>query len=290
MENKTTKAEEKLLVEFKKMIEVNDIQPQILKFRKKHGIPKDGLIPSEFDRKRLWDHICLPSGLSKKDSESDFECRSECDDLIRSILENFVLPTPYFRSALRSYIFYNDFFFEELMEQTPYFRRSNLCEVTDARYGLEVLLEHDNFFEIMSSEFNDGTEARIKKFPADQNLDEILAYAYVTSQRETLNKYPIAIRIHPDASQRVIVDFIKKNWSYITSLQDKYAEKNSASVKFGKTKRDERIAERNKFIYDHRHLPAKEISSLLNEKDYPDIDQGGILKIKSLEKKKREKK
>lgn len=107
-------------------------------------------------------------------------------------------------------------------------------------------------------------------------------------QESDNDMYPIAIRISPYASQRDILDFTKKIYKHhILPLQTRYKDK---KVKIGKLrKKNEHVQKRNKFIYKNRHLPTKEISTLIRKEFGAKhiIDEGHLGKIISLERKKR---
>ncbi len=100
--------------------------------------------------------------------------------------------------------------------------------------------------------------------------------------------YPVIIRINPYASQREIVDYIKKSYTrYIKPIQERYKDE---EVNLGKIrKKKQSIQERNDFIYQNRRLPSKTIMRMLYDKYGPksEMDQGYIGKIISMEKKKR---
>lgn len=100
--------------------------------------------------------------------------------------------------------------------------------------------------------------------------------------------FPIAIRISPYASQRDIIDYIRRAYkNIIVPNQDKYK---IPGVNIGKyKKRKSSIVERNKFIYENQNLPLKEISRLVEERfgSEHSLDYGYIGKIISLEKRKR---
>ncbi len=108
--------------------------------------------------------------------------------------------------------------------------------------------------------------------------------------------FPVSIRLGAYASERDITDFIRKNMhiilDYQESAQDILIQRSPSrrplTIKSVRT-RKKAIQERNDFIYEHRHLPRREIMNLLMEQrpgeDQP--DQAYIGKIISLEKKKR---
>lgn len=101
--------------------------------------------------------------------------------------------------------------------------------------------------------------------------------------------FPLAIRVSPFATQRDIIDFVKKNEFMLSRLQESY-RKNLKDVPIGRTKkRKAEIQERNDFIYQNRHLSRRKIMELLTEKYGANktLDMGHISKVISLEKKKR---
>ena len=99
--------------------------------------------------------------------------------------------------------------------------------------------------------------------------------------------FPVDIRISPYASERDILDYIKKMYSFfIKPIQERYKEKTN----LGKVKNKKEIIQlRNDLIYKNRHLKLKEIMALIGEEfgNSAIIDCGYIGKIISLEKKKR---
>ncbi|MDB4992407.1 MAG: hypothetical protein JWL75_652 [Parcubacteria group bacterium] len=103
--------------------------------------------------------------------------------------------------------------------------------------------------------------------------------------------FPLAIRISPFATQRDILDFIKKHEVFIAQMQEQY-RKGFKGIRIGKTKkRSAEVQERNDFIYGNRNLPRREIMELLTEKYGANktLDMGHISKVISLEKQKRKK-
>ena len=94
--------------------------------------------------------------------------------------------------------------------------------------------------------------------------------------------FPISIRISPYASQRDLIDYIKKTYPHgIGFLQDQYKNK---SISIGKNRsRKKTIRERNDFIYKNRNKSLKAIRQLLASMNIF-LDDGHISKIISLEK------
>lgn len=98
--------------------------------------------------------------------------------------------------------------------------------------------------------------------------------------------YPIAIRVSPYASQRDILDYVKK--VYKPQIEPVQARYKNNSVRIGRVKRKkENIQQRNDFIYNNRELPRKEIMRLVSKKFNELLDYGLIGKIISIEKERR---
>ncbi len=102
--------------------------------------------------------------------------------------------------------------------------------------------------------------------------------------------FPLAIRISPFATQRDIIDYIKKHFIVLKKWQEMYL-KDLKQGNVGKIrKKKESIQKRNDFIYENRKLPRKKIMELVADKFKEYLDYGHIGKIISLEKNKRENK
>jgi hypothetical protein len=99
--------------------------------------------------------------------------------------------------------------------------------------------------------------------------------------------YPIAIRISPYASERDILDYVKKMAPLIKEFQKPYIK---PDVKIGKVKRKKHSTQkRNDFIWKNKDLRVAEIKAKL-DKEFPDNKIMGyeeIYTIISLEKKRR---
>jgi len=100
--------------------------------------------------------------------------------------------------------------------------------------------------------------------------------------------YPVIIRVSQYASEREILDCIKKSYTReIKPIQEKYKDE---EIRLGKIrKKKQGVQERNDFIYENRHLSRKKIMHLVGDKFGKNavIDYGYIGKIISLEEKKR---
>ncbi len=101
--------------------------------------------------------------------------------------------------------------------------------------------------------------------------------------------HPVIIRVSPYASQREIIDYVKKFYvQYIKPIQERYKDND---VNLGKIRKKKTfITERNDFIWENRNLGPKKIMKLLGDKYGWDdrnkiIDYAHISKIISLRKK-----
>lgn len=117
--------------------------------------------------------------------------------------------------------------------------------------------------------------------------DPVLLKATYEHFENISTRYPIALYINPEASQRQIQDFIAKNYAFIEA-----SKKDIKNKITGHRRKSTRKQERNDFIYKNRNLPRKKITQLVNHEfpDLEDIDYGNVGKIISLEKKRRESK
>lgn len=96
--------------------------------------------------------------------------------------------------------------------------------------------------------------------------------------RELAKTKPIAILLHPYASQRNIIDYIKKLYkSDILPLQDRLKNKD-VRMETVRSK-NSYVKERNQFIYDHRDLPRKKLVSLVADTFGEILDLTYISKI-----------
>ena len=86
--------------------------------------------------------------------------------------------------------------------------------------------------------------------------------------------------LNPYASLRDILDWVKKNYHDIQSLQNRYKNKN---VKINRFRiRNKLLEERNDYIYKNREKRLNVLEIELEKLGY-DLDQGSISKIISLE-------
>lgn len=168
---------------------------------------------------------------------------------------------------ITSFLFFND----PLIRNRPFYMLDfDLCKLVNQK------AQNEEVFSLGNKEFETEEEKDFAEMKVDFN------------KRDDL-QYPIAIRISPYASERDILDFIKRNFVSILNLQETYKFDNE-HITIGKSKKkNPKIKERNDFIYEHKNLPRKEIMRLLTEKFGYErtIDYAYIGKIISLETKKR---
>jgi hypothetical protein len=101
-----------------------------------------------------------------------------------------------------------------------------------------------------------------------------------TIDKEINTGLPILLRISPYASQRDLLDYIGAIFeSEVRPIQEKYMDKTSL---LGKLK-TRRMRERNKLVYENKHLPPTELRTFLREKGVI-LGPGEIEKILSLER------
>ena len=93
-----------------------------------------------------------------------------------------------------------------------------------------------------------------------------------------LSAYPLAIKISPYASERVIRDFITKEFkTSIHPLQLKYS---NPKIKLGKLRaKDPAVTKRNQLIWSLRDLPRIEIRRAVRKQTGEFLDEGTVNKI-----------
>lgn len=176
--------------------------------------------------------------------------------VIRNLCRSFGLDEMYWADELESYV---------LTNKLPEENLSTPCIVFDR-------------VEMGEDEYPDGEY--------EEEYDDVLKEPIELESWSY--SYPVILRISPYASQREIIDYVKKTYTrHIKPIQERYKDE---GVYLGRVKKKKKgIQERNDFIYKNRHLPSKEIMRLLYDKfEGIDIDYGYIGKIISMEKKKRE--
>jgi len=267
MEIETTRGEKKIWLQFERLMENNGFIEEVKRIRIQLDIPVGGVKPTKkniehfniLDNKKIELHQPID-----KDILFIRTLRKERKKLLSLLPIN----NPYLSTLTNYYIIFNKLLFSEVKNLRGSFQYSNVCEIDDAQREFDEYSPNDD--PDSSPRYND---------------------AYIEMLEEKLFYYPIVLRIHPEAGQRDIIEYIKKQWPRIKSFQDNYIDKTRvASFKNSKTKENLRIKERNNFIYKNKDSSRKAIMQRVNKELNADLDPGAIGKIISLEKKRREKK
>lgn len=83
--------------------------------------------------------------------------------------------------------------------------------------------------------------------------------------KEKSEQFPIAIFLNPYVSQRDIIDYIKKTFKL--SIEPKLKWYRDNKIKLGTVRRkNDRVKQRNKFIYENRNIKIEALVHLVNEK------------------------
>ncbi len=114
-------------------------------------------------------------------------------------------------------------------------------------------------------------------------VDDITTESFLSKIETDKNYYPLQIGLSSGVGLGEVKDYLDKNWKHIENLLDSYKDPEDAEIKAYRT-RDGSIRERNRFIYENRHLSQKDILTLLRDEGFkvrPTL--GEIGKIISLE-------
>lgn len=282
-----TQAEMKIFVQFQKITQTEKFENAVREARESLGIPRNGFTPSDEDLEMLPSRFWIPTSFTPNDIEPE-EFVLRCSDALRPIAAMMFLCGSYYYNLIRCYVFYNQFYFEELPQLGYWIRPTSLCTIFDDKAHIEELAPSNAYSAILSG-YCDEVEYKEHARTDEDLMNEMSAYLYVDSMKQKVRDYPISIKIHPEASQRDVIDFIKANWQAISQLQEDHRDPVQPAVKYGRIKVNQKNQERNQLIYDNKDLPTNEIRHLLSERGWF-LDDGHIRKIISLEKQKRERK
>lgn len=130
-----------------------------------------------------------------------------------------------------------------------------------------------------------GIDAFAKAFDMCQLEDDFFKKLPGQEKRKLSKMFPIIVRISPYASGKEIIDFIKKNSKPIKILQDRYLD---SQVKLKEVRsRKPKLRAMYDFIYRNRHLPRKNLLSILNSRYKRSLLSHEITGIISLEEERR---
>jgi hypothetical protein len=274
MDGDFTQGEKKILLQFERFIQTDLFKDEVKRIRKLSKIPSEGIEPTKEDLANLNHLFRIPDNFPVKRVKGEEFPLKKLNLESKKLIELFPIENGYLTLLIKYFIIFNKFLYEELSEFKESFHISNVCDLEDAQF---------EFGEYIPSEYHEDD-------PDNGSLNWSIK-AYLDKVQRQLWAYPVVVRIHPDASQRDVIEYIKKHWKLIKYYQDSYSNKDQrVSFKHSKTKENKELKKRNDFIYKHRHLSRKEIMSMVNKDFGADLDQGSIGKIISLERKKREKK
>lgn len=253
-----SKTKEKFKNYLDRFIDSDDFQNNVKELRKELGIPQKGFRFSKKRKEKLLRENLLIELFYVMYIAEELRGSKDERNLLNSInahLEKVIKKDfPYSSSLLfifKIYLFYNERIYEVLKVGI---QSSDLCEVVDVIEDIEDLNDFD-FIGVLGL------------------------------LRRSYEDFPIAIRIHPNVTQRDLIDYIENNWSKINSFLHRYRKEESS---LGKLRaRDTSKKEMYDFIYENRMLPEKKIFRLVSEKFDKELDFGHIGKIISLEKKRR---
>lgn len=258
MNDKLTQSAQQTLKFFEEFIRRKAVADFIKKYRKYLNLPPNGLVFTNENRKELEETLVvflyIPSRVRQLLPEEEKKKPMRVMNTCMALVAQEGVNSFYINAMLSLFLFYN--------------------EVID--YPLRILDAHDDLLKL------EHLPSELSWY--DNEDYSLLKYAYEHFEQLS-KKYPIALYINPDVSQRQIQDFISKNWAFIEA----HRKDTKANIS-GFRKKKKTIQERNDFIYENQQLPRKEIMRLLYEKygEKLDIDYGYIGKIISLEKKRRE--
>jgi len=267
MNTSNTKGEKKILLQFQRFSETDTFKKEVARIRKVCRLPKNGIKPTNDDIENLSNIFRTPDNYPPiKEGEPKFALKT-LNLETKKIIDLLPISNLYLSSLVKHYIIFNKFFYDELGTLKDFFHTSNVCELGDAQMEFDEYAPSEDPEEFYGSFTIKG---------------------YIEMLENKLWEYPVVLRIHPDASQRDIMEYIKKHWQQIKHYQDKYADRNKqASFKNSKTKENSKIKKRDDFIYKNRNLPRKEIMRMVTDEFGETLDYGHIGKIISLRNKRK---
>jgi len=244
-----TQGYKKLWNYFLTIVKKEYFKKKIFELRKKYNIPENGFSGGGivFESPKLW--------RKNYTDKQETKLLKSIWESLRKICKKYSLFTPEWQEILGYYLFYNEL-------QPIYCENSyNLCLLTDW---------------VAEEKMKKESRALMKGYKKSLIRNTI---------KEADLFHPIAIRISPYATERDIIDYVKKMFPLIRDYQKPYIE---SGVKIGKIKKKNKsIQERNDFIYENKDLSLNETRRLVKEKFGEGLDYEYIGKIRSEETKKR---
>ena len=231
-------SEEKSLLIFQRVLDEDNTQKEILKIRNNLKIPFNG-----FRLKKISDiKFTKKEDFSFHLENSGWVSDSEYQKETKRLASFFPIMNHYFSILLRNYIYYNKLLLKELDKHIDH--SDNACKILDANW-----------------------ENRIFGLDSDSTICEENHKPWKENIKDTIYNHPISIRFKSDVSQRMLVDFIKKNWKEISTLEKEYFSKETKYIlRDSKRKINLLIKKRDDFIYKNKDIPRRELWEILNKK------------------------
>lgn len=233
-----TLSDEKSLLVFQRILDEDNIQKEILKIRNNLKIPCGGFRLKKNSDIRFTKMEDFSFHLENSGWVSDSEYQIETKELVSF----FPIMNHYFSILLRNYVYYNKLLLKELDNHIDH--SDNACKLLDANW-----------------------ENRIFGLDSNNIICEENHKPWKENVREIIYNHPISIRFKSDVSQRMLVDFIKKNWKEISTLEKEYFSKETKYIlRDSKRKINLLIKKRDDFIYKNKDIPRRELWEILNKK------------------------
>ena len=195
----------KVLVQFNKLIRNEDFISEVKELRHKVGLPIEGISTTEEDRKNIWNRDYKPSNFDARTEDPDTRFHEVFHQPMRyfnRLIEDLsvYIPTKDTKTMalLRGYVLYDILVLQTI---NGFDVSEGVCEIDEAE---EEFLRY-------------GTHEGIEGSGLDSNTRR-----HNDSIWEDTHRFPIVLRIHPDAGQRDITDYVKDNWQLIDELREKY--------------------------------------------------------------------
>lgn len=247
-------------------IETDFFQQQIQRLREKFGIPPEGYK----QKNKVW--VCPPEEWRNQQGKEFQNKHCELQMEIWDLASYYQINRPIAPHPFEDYIFYNELNSKDEAEDWDSFW-SLFC-ITD-KQALEKNISRDTIgtSELKESDIHKRCKQRLMKMIQDYPLAH----------------YPVAILVHPYASEREIVQYIKDEFKKtIEPLQEKYRwdETSLYRIRSLRTK-DPKIRQRDNFIYKHRKHKSSIIKEKLKQELGINLGPEEISAIKSREIKRR---
>mgnify|MGYP001574856541 FL=1 len=253
----------KVFNQLQKTIDTEWFQSEILKIRSELGVPSEGFTMTKHDRANLGSMFYIPDGVLLRGEERKTDFLRNANILIRPLIDRLVVKNTVLSEVIKSYLFYDVLEIDSVAHHFFWREKPGLCELYDQKMALQ------------------------ERF-ANNEDDEALAMSYVTELTQKSDYYPVVIRLHPEAGQRDIVDYVKKNWDRIKQVLSQYEVDRRKSVKNTKIHINSERKKIADFVYRHRQFTLKEIKAKLKDEMGISRSYEEIGKIKSLEIKRRQ--